>query len=54
MPMPRQPHSPRPLSSEAASVDAEAGAATLEADAVRVTAMKAPTGGYCREAVDTI
>jgi hypothetical protein len=35
-------------------VDAEAGAATLEADAVRVSAMMDPTGGCCREDVDPV
>jgi hypothetical protein len=35
-------------------VDAEAGAATLEAASVRVSAVKAPTGGCCREVVDPV
>jgi hypothetical protein len=35
-------------------VDVEAGAATLKADAVRVTAVKDPTGDCCREAVDPL
>ncbi len=39
---------------EAASVDDEAGATTLEAATVRVSAMKDPTGGCCHEAVDPL
>ncbi len=35
-------------------MDAEDGAATLEAASVRVSAVKAPIGGCCREDVDPV